>query len=49
MPRMIALSQCYSVTGIPEWGRRMSGRKQPCLGNHKTDVADDQQIIPVVP
>jgi len=45
MHKMVALSQCYSVTGIQEWGKRILGRKTFGLERGNADVTDDWQII----
>ena len=45
MQKMVALSQCCFVGGIPGWGKPMLGRRYSCVEKDKEDVTDDQQII----
>jgi len=45
MQKMVVLSKCCSVRGIPVLGKLMLGRGRPCVERDKEDVTDGQQII----
>ena len=42
MRKMVALSQCCSVTGILGWEKLILGRKEPCLEQDDANVVDHQ-------
>jgi len=45
MQKMVVLSKCCSVRGIPGLGKLMLGRGCPYVERGKEDFTDDQQMI----